>query len=54
MGRQKAQKRKKSMNRALRILKSEAARKRRNKVKELKASLSERLYKRLRKQKKKK
>jgi len=55
MGRQKAQKRKEShMNRALRILKSEAARKRRKKVKELKASLTERLYKRLRKQKKKK
>jgi len=42
------------MNRALRILKSEAARKRRRKVKELKESLTERLYNRLRREKKKK
>jgi hypothetical protein len=42
------------MNRALRILKSESARKRRRKVKELKESLAERLYNRLRRERKKK
>lgn len=42
------------MNRALRILKSESARKRRKKVKELKESLKQRLYSKLRREKKKK